>query len=182
MQSIELARSISSEYFYSAGENVSNLTLQKLMYYAVGWSLALENKELIKDEDIQAWEHGPVFPSIYRTYKSSNVFFQNSDNEASELVQLIVKHYGSMRPFGHGSLVELTHMDKPWRDHYKSGIREIVIPKEEMLSFFKDKAIENPTHAQFVSEWLDLHGSERQCSELTDSQVKTIDEEWRATL
>jgi uncharacterized phage-associated protein len=51
------------------GEAVSPMKLQKLIYYAHGWHLALTGEPLITDE-IEAWGYGPVVPSIYRDFKS----------------------------------------------------------------------------------------------------------------
>ena len=50
-------------------ELITNLKLQKLLYYAQGCVMALTDEPLF-DEDIQAWEHGPVVPEIYHKYKS----------------------------------------------------------------------------------------------------------------
>jgi uncharacterized phage-associated protein len=41
------------------GDVISNLKLQKLLYYAQGFYLAIYGKALF-EEDIVAWEHGPV--------------------------------------------------------------------------------------------------------------------------
>ncbi len=49
------------------GDNVSNLKLQKLLYYSQGFHLALFNRPLF-EEDILAWEHGPVVREVYRRY------------------------------------------------------------------------------------------------------------------
>lgn len=45
------------------------LKLQKLLYFAQGFSYAFYDKELFND-DFEAWVHGPVIPSIYHEYKS----------------------------------------------------------------------------------------------------------------
>ena len=45
------------------------LKLQKLLYYSQGWYLAQTNQTLF-EEDIQAWGHGPVCPSVYHHYKA----------------------------------------------------------------------------------------------------------------
>lgn len=42
-----------------AGDTISNLKIQKMLYYAQGYSLALFNKPLF-DDRIEAWKHGPV--------------------------------------------------------------------------------------------------------------------------
>ena len=51
----------------SSGDYISNLKLQKLLYYAQGFHLAIFNKPLF-NEPIEAWAHGPVVGSSYRKY------------------------------------------------------------------------------------------------------------------
>ena len=46
------------------GDLISNLKLQKLVYYAQGFYLALHDEALFP-EDIEAWTHGPVVPVLY---------------------------------------------------------------------------------------------------------------------
>src|SRR5690606_17024633 len=63
-----------ANYFLSqsnadAGDLISNLKLQKLVYYAQGFSLALLDEPLFEDE-IEAWMHGPVVPALYREFKT----------------------------------------------------------------------------------------------------------------
>jgi uncharacterized phage-associated protein len=62
-----------ANYFISlaneTGSFISNLKLQKLVYYAQAWHLALYDEPLFAD-DFQAWVHGPVIPSLYQKYKS----------------------------------------------------------------------------------------------------------------
>ena len=57
-----------------AGDSITHLKLQKLVYFAQGVSLALRNKALFK-EKIRAWEHGSVVPELYEEYK---IFRNNS--------------------------------------------------------------------------------------------------------
>jgi uncharacterized phage-associated protein len=51
------------------GLSIDPLKMQKLIYLAHGWSLALRHRPLIKDV-IEAWPYGPVVPSLYRELKS----------------------------------------------------------------------------------------------------------------
>ena len=50
-----------------SGDIISNLKLQKLVYYAQGFSLAFFGEALFS-EPIEAWMHGPVVPALYRKY------------------------------------------------------------------------------------------------------------------
>src|SRR5262245_29920187 len=45
------------------------MKLQKMIFFAHGWSLALYDEKLI-DEPIQAWQYGPVVQSVYHEFKS----------------------------------------------------------------------------------------------------------------
>lgn len=47
---------------------ITNLKLNKLLYYAQGAYLARTGRPLF-NEQIEAWAYGPVVPSIYRKYK-----------------------------------------------------------------------------------------------------------------
>jgi len=65
-----------AEYFLllvddDAGDVMTNLRLQKLVYYAQAWSLAILDEEIFED-DFEAWVHGPVIPSLYEKYEGSN--------------------------------------------------------------------------------------------------------------
>jgi uncharacterized phage-associated protein len=44
------------------------MKLQKLVYFAHGWWLALTGEPLV-DEPIEAWNYGPVIPSVYHQFK-----------------------------------------------------------------------------------------------------------------
>ena len=50
------------------GDLVSNLKLQKLLYYCQAWYLALYDGPLF-DERIEAWTHGPCVPPVYGEFK-----------------------------------------------------------------------------------------------------------------
>ena len=130
-----------AEYFLSLsdedlGDMISNLKLQKLCYYAQGFSLALYNKPLFKEE-IVAWNHGPVVPELYREYKEygangipvPNVDLTKYTKEEKELMNEVYTVYGQ---FSAWKLVNMTHSEAPWRD---ANINE-VISIESMKLFF----------------------------------------------
>jgi len=48
--------------------DITNMKLQKLLYYAQGLYLALHDRPLFS-EKIVAWTHGPVVPEVYHKYK-----------------------------------------------------------------------------------------------------------------
>jgi uncharacterized phage-associated protein len=70
----------------------------KLVYYGHGWYLAIADSALI-DEAVEAWQWGPVIPSIYRAFKE----YGNSK----------ITGYGSRTRFirGSGSVDETPHLE-----------------------------------------------------------------------
>ena len=63
-----------AEYFLAlaneTGGTITNLKLQKLVYYAQAWHLANFDKPLF-DAKFEAWVHGPVIPGLYEEYRVS---------------------------------------------------------------------------------------------------------------
>ena len=48
---------------------ITPLKIQKLVYIAHGWHLAIHDEPLVDDEYVEAWQHGPVFPSLYYEFR-----------------------------------------------------------------------------------------------------------------
>ncbi len=49
-------------------KSLTPMKLQKLIYFAHGWNLAIHDEPLI-DEQIEAWKFGPVINTIYHEFK-----------------------------------------------------------------------------------------------------------------
>ncbi len=52
-----------------AGDDITQMKLQKLVYFAHGWYLALTNGQPLINEQVEAWRHGPVIRSLYREFR-----------------------------------------------------------------------------------------------------------------
>jgi hypothetical protein len=66
---------------WAQGRTVSNMKLQKLVYIAHGWSLAILGKPLFY-EPIYAWTYGPVVPRLY------NALIKYGAGEVTELIPI----------------------------------------------------------------------------------------------
>lgn len=65
---------LDAKYFVhlSYSESRASLTplkLQKILYFAQGWSFVWDNKPLFA-ETFEAWQYGPVNPKIYNYFKN----------------------------------------------------------------------------------------------------------------
>ena len=50
------------------GEPMTQLSLQKMLYFSQGWHLAIREEPLFFEE-IRAWRHGPVVREIYSRFR-----------------------------------------------------------------------------------------------------------------
>ena len=55
-----------------SGEVLTNLKLQKLVYYAQGFALAILGRPLFK-EPIEAWGDGPAVPALFYEYENDGI-------------------------------------------------------------------------------------------------------------
>jgi uncharacterized phage-associated protein len=103
-----------------AGEVISNLRLQKLVYYAQGFSLALRGQPLFV-EPIEAWVHGPVVPALFHAYQvygrhdlPAPEHFDSADYdpETRELLYDVYRTYGRYSAW---ALRDLTREEPPFR-------------------------------------------------------------------
>lgn len=52
----------------SRGFGVTNMALNKILYFSHGWSLAVRDAPLVS-VTFEAWDHGPVLPLLYHQFK-----------------------------------------------------------------------------------------------------------------
>lgn len=57
-----------ANFFLAKKSGITQMQLQKILYYAHGWHLGFQGEPLL-DEMVEAWMYGPVVPSIYHEFK-----------------------------------------------------------------------------------------------------------------
>lgn len=134
---LEVAREILWRGSQEEDNDLSNLKLQKLLYYAQGFSLALRGEPCFP-EPVVAWLHGPVVVSVYEAYKAcgKNPIPAPDDYDPasfpSELRELLDEVYDTYGQFSAWRLREMTHEETPW----KSALPNRAIPLDVMREFF----------------------------------------------
>lgn len=127
-----------------AGDSITHLKLQKLVYYAEAWTNTILNRQLF-NEDFQAWAHGPVVRSLYDRFNSFGwEALPLPENEAVEFepeVAALLNDIWSI--YGQHSakyLEGLTHSEEPWivtrGDLAPEERSENIIPKTSMREYY----------------------------------------------
>ena len=132
-----------------AGDLMSNMKLQKLVYYAQGFNLAITDTPLF-DEPIQAWDHGPVCVPLYHEYKQYEAgpipipydadALSIFSEKIHEILDMVHTYYGQ---FSAWKLRNLTHEEEPWIKAFAKGRGEI--SQKAMRVYFKTLLVEDET-------------------------------------
>lgn len=138
-----------SNYIISLAQNnpedhLTNMKLQKILYYLQGFHLVIYNQKLFK-EDINAWKYGPVVNEVYQRFKSygnQSITLPINDDSFDYLEEVkkkfINKVYGYYRPFSPIKLMELTHQESPWLEAFGSCQ---IINDEQLKKYFKSSEL-----------------------------------------
>ena len=125
------------------GDIISNLKLQKLLYYAQGFHLALYGDPLFP-EKIVAWNLGPVVPEVYHEYKTygsnhipppDDINFEIYSEEIRELLKDVYTIFGQ---FSAWRLRQMTHDEPPWRDTPSENVISLKRMKEYFVTQLAD--------------------------------------------
>lgn len=111
--------------FFLSKDSLTPKKLQKLVYYAYAWFIALNNENedeitnVLFNEQPEAWIHGPVFPSLYDRYKGYNWNeIEKKEIDSSKLNKDLKAFLNdAWMKFGKFSADELeymTHQEGPW--------------------------------------------------------------------
>lgn len=130
-----------------AGDAITHLKLQKLIYYAQAWSLALPKRGYpLFDEDLQAWAHGPVAESVFQEHRGNSWEALPAPEKVPEIAPEDVEHLQEiLAVFGEYSakqLERMTHNEAPWLkargDLPPEARSNAAIDKGLMAAFYRD--------------------------------------------
>lgn len=156
------------------GIKISNLALQKLLYFAHGIYLTQnsgsQKKSPLVSGYFEAWQYGPVHPAVYRAFKGSGSdaikmravakdpltgkareLPEPTDQAVRSLIAEVVLQYGKLSP---GRLVDLSHAKgSPWdvvvnkaRTEVAFGMR---IPDTVILERFRHHKVSMDANPRF---------------------------------
>lgn len=146
---------------------ITNMKIQKLLYYSQCLYLALNDEPLFADE-IQAWRYGPVCPPAYKFYSKfeaeqlpipNQESLTNIPSEVKEVLEETWQYFGEYHAY---YLSDLTHLEFPWKKarkglpSYASSTEPISL--EDMRLLGEEKLLEiekeHPHYAAIISHIL----------------------------
>lgn len=143
-------------YSNDIGTPISNLQLQKIIYY-IQAAFLVEKNEVCFNESILNWTYGPVVDEVYREFRTFgyapiprqevylNINYSSKNDRINierkkfndnifyncdkGIIEKMVNIYSNMEPF---DLVNKTHSEDPWRNTKQNDI----IPIESIRFYY----------------------------------------------
>lgn len=159
-----------ANYFLSSAcdENIiiTPLKLMKMVYFSYAWYLYLSDKNLFK-EDIQAWKHGPVIPSLYHEFKHFGLYgdirgtyatYIDLTQEDTPIPQNPIVNIDELESNSNlnaavcgvwyyyknrngDELEQISHQEgSVWQKYYKIGQNIIINDTDEQIALIKERA------------------------------------------
>ena len=135
-------------YANDAGKKLTPMQLIKLVYLANGWSLAFLGRPLI-NEDVQAWQYGPVIPNVYRAFNrygsapitdyakqmfTDLAYPADLDEDEKKVVHAVVNSYGHIHAFQLSA--KMHEPGTPWTKTFNEKGPYSVIPPSLIKEHF----------------------------------------------
>jgi len=152
------AKQVANEFLILAqsdGKDLTPMQLQKLVYFAYGWYLAITGERLLNERE--AWQWGPVIPSLYSEFKrfgsdpitepsrdfSGRPYRLRSDDsikdgEALRLIKRVWEIYGR---YSASQLSGMTHEpNSPWSQTPEKNVKGTDISDDVIADYFRKLA------------------------------------------
>lgn len=125
-----------------AENDLTNLKLQKMLYYTQAEYAAANSGDSLFADEIQAWQYGPVVPSIYSLLKSCGAY-RVSDFDITierpdfteEIISFLDGVFDKYIRYSAWALVDATHKPgTPWYRVYANGAGDRQIIPQELVA------------------------------------------------
>lgn len=124
--------------------SLSNLELNKILYMAHMVYMGTHDGEPLVDENFQAWDYGPVLPSVYHKAKTfggdavKNVFHAYKPLSEGEEYDILKQAVDSLSKVSSGRLVAITHWKNgAWYKNYEKGAQNVSIDNADIMKEFE---------------------------------------------
>lgn len=111
-------------YISNSAYDITDLSLQKLLYFVKAFSLGVFGGKNIFNEECEAWAYGPVFPEVYAKYRAygdslipkislKSDYFSRLTNREKEVIDYVLDNFGKLNG---KTLMDITHKESPWNE------------------------------------------------------------------
>jgi uncharacterized phage-associated protein len=118
-------------------EGITNLKLQKILYFAQVYYLAKLGKPLFV-ENLEAWDYGAVVPEIYRKFKRYKnepiILVEDKSTVAEEDKETLKKVWDAFGGYSASRLVDIVHAHAPWKE--ASASEDKIIPHKAIKDYY----------------------------------------------
>ncbi len=136
------------------GSDLTMLKLQKLVYFAYGWTFAVLGQELFNttEHPIRRYRYGPVIESLYwefkflgnkpienysRSLKNDGEFGVEKIHAGDKAYKILLQIWRAYGNLTRHKLIAMTHeAGSPWDKANKRG--SVALKKEEIEKYFRD--------------------------------------------
>ncbi|MDQ0999777.1 putative phage-associated protein [Neobacillus niacini] len=111
--------------------SLTNLKIQKLLYYAFGMHRVMTNGENLFNENVSAWKYGPVIKEVYDAFKKygysdiEDDYWYEDFNLTPREINTIENTWDQLGQLPANVLVEMTHRETPWIEAWNNYNKEI---------------------------------------------------------
>lgn len=127
-------------YEIDQGRTVTNLRLQKLLYF-VQAKVLMETEYPCFNDVMEAWEYGPVVPAVYKEfcrYRNLPIEKQSLNTKIESTITALIENILEfLSGISTSELVQITHCQDPWVEAKKKGNRQ-PISISAIGKYFKD--------------------------------------------
>ena len=148
-------------YIFNKLEEITPLTLQKILYFIQGESFVINGREMFL-ETCEAWIHGPVYPEVYSMFKDfkynpiDDVRFailkakeNNLSDKECKTIDLVIKTFGE---YSGKALEKITHNEDPWKIARKGYEDTISLNEIINLDSIKEYYLKKNKEYDFTNE------------------------------
>lgn len=128
---------------------ISNMKIQKMLYFAQGISVAFTGKKLFSDK-LYAWDHGPVVPNVYFAFKDygpNSINAKEMKNDYQRLLEidsdketreLLTDIFDSLNNYSANVLRRISHdSNGPWARVYNPNSKELIPIDDFFVKYFQ---------------------------------------------
>lgn len=123
---------------------LTQLSVHKGLFLAHMTYLGRTKGDPLLSENFQAWDYGPVLPSLYHELKMfgrkpvKNIFWHSGIPDGTLEAEIIDSIAGQIKGISPTALVHFTHDPKgAWAKNYKPGLKGCVISNKDILDEYE---------------------------------------------